>query len=153
MVHEWLNENMSHARGVILDGFPRTCHQANLLDTVLQDTMVPCYLRVAELRLPDATVVQRLTSRRICSNGQCQAPYTYAKSDLAPQVNGICDLCGSELIQRSDDTQEVIQQRLQTHHACIDPLLQKYRNRPEYLGDINADQSLENVYNAFIALT
>lgn len=152
MVRDWLNENIAKTCGLILDGFPRTRNQANLLEQVIQNVAVPCYLRVAELRLPDATVIERLASRRVCNNDQCQACYTYATAQLAPRIAEICDYCGSNLIRRLDDAPDVIQQRLQTYHASVDDVLALYRGKPEFLGSIDADQPINDVYKAFVTL-
>jgi len=153
MVQQWLYDNLTYACGVIFDGFPRTQAQAEALDALLMQLTHPCQLRVVELTISDETVIQRLTQRRICSNQHCQAVYTYADTSLAPARSDICDTCDHALQQREDDAHDVVVRRLQTYHETAEPLLAYYREKPAYIGSVAANQSLEQVYTTFIALT
>jgi len=152
MVRDWLNENLATTSGVILDGFPRTYEQAQSFHAVLNRMHSSCCVRVVELQLHDARVIERLTSRRICSNNMCQNVYTYADTSLAPQQYGICDICGSRLTQRDDDVADVVADRLQTYYDTAESLLSFYRDRPEFIGTLHADKPLHDVYNSFMTL-
>jgi adenylate kinase len=104
-------------KGFLLDGYPRTLDQAKVLDTV---TPIDVILL---LEVPDWIIIERLSSRRICKN--CGTVYN--TRFLKPKVEGICDKCGGTLYQRSDDTPEVIKNRLQVYQAQANPLLDFYK--------------------------
>ncbi|MFW5771267.1 MAG: adenylate kinase [Spirochaetota bacterium] len=113
-------------KGFILDGFPRTIPQAEQLDDLLErlglelDTVV-------NLEVPEDIIVRRLTSRRTCSNSDCQAIYNMISKP--PKKEGVCDKCGSTLIQRDDETEKAINERLRTYHEQTEPLIQFYSSR------------------------
>lgn len=111
-------------RGFLLDGFPRTCGQAEALDGLLNRLGLKLDA-VIELRAPDDLVVKRLTSRRVCRG--CGEIYnTIAKP---PKNSNICDKCGSEVIQRNDDTEVVIRERLAVFYEQTAPLIEYYRSK------------------------
>lgn len=127
------------ASGVILDGFPRTVAQADALDGGLADqgyrvSIVP-YISVGEEAL-----VERLSGRWICR--QCQA--TYHTLFSPPKQVGVCDACGGELYQRSDDTPETVRNRLQVYFQQTLPLIDYYR-RSGVLTEIDGEQEVEAV--------
>ena len=105
--------------GFILDGYPRTVEQADTLESITRIEVVVL------LMVPDWIIIERLSSRRICRN--CGTVYNIRF--LKPKVEGVCDKCGGELYQRSDDTPEVIKNRLQVYEAQTRPLLQKFREK------------------------
>lgn len=104
-------------KGFILDGFPRTTAQAKALD----DAGVEID-KVLLLEVDDEKIVERLSSRRECS--KCGAPYNIVSKK--PAVDGICDSCGGELIQRKDDVPETIQNRLNVYHEQTEPIKNYY---------------------------
>ncbi len=122
MVEERLSR--SDAReGFIMDGFPRTLHQAEALGEILSAT----HRHVAgaiHLNVPDEEIVQRLSGRWICRT--CQAPYHL--QFRAPQKPGVCDACSGVLYQRDDDKAETVIARLKTFHAQTKPVIQFYRD-------------------------
>ena len=103
--------------GFILDGFPRTIAQANALDGLLQGGLD----RVIALSVSDEEVLRRITGRRSCANG-----HVYHVTDNPPKVDGICDVDGLELFQRTDDTEEVVANRLSVYRSSTAPLLDYY---------------------------
>ncbi len=108
--------------GFILDGFPRTLHQAE----ALREMMVRLGRRLAGvlyINVPDAAIVDRLSGRLICRS--CQSPYHVLFKP--PAKNGVCDLCSGELYQRSDDNPATVRARLVTFHAQTEPLIAYYR--------------------------
>jgi adenylate kinase len=107
------------SKGFILDGYPRTVEQADTLDSITEIDVVIL------LMVPDRIIIERLSSRRICRN--CGTVYNIRF--LKPRVEGVCDKCGGELYQRSDDTPEVIKNRLQVYEAQTQPILQKFREK------------------------
>ncbi len=110
-------------KGYILDGFPRTIPQAEALDKRLAETHSKVI--VISLEVPDEVIVDRLTSRLVCES--CGAPYH--KTACPPKQEGICDRCGGKLIQREDDTEAVILDRLKVFHKQTEPVKTHYQKK------------------------
>jgi len=134
------------ASGALLDGFPRTVHQAEALDEVAASfggrVGVVLYLKV-----PEEALIQRLSGRRICRN--CGAVYHEVFNP--PKVAGICDLCGGELYQRADDSEETARNRLQVYFRKTMPVIAFYRQRG-LLREINGNCKVDDVQAALIAV-
>jgi len=107
------------AKGFILDGFPRTIHQAEALEDLAKVDLV-IFLDVTR-----ETIIDRLSTRRICKN--CGAIYNLKY--MPPKVPGKCDVCGGELYQRADDKPEVIARRLEEYEERTRPLIEFYERR------------------------
>jgi adenylate kinase len=123
MVGERLGDDDCRA-GYILDGFPRTVAQAVALDEFLERQGAEID-RVVVLGVPDGMIVERIIGRRSCSN--CGAGYHLEFK--APTADGICDACGSELYQRTDDTEEKVRVRLNEYVHNTAPVAAYYRQR------------------------
>lgn len=125
--------------GFILDGFPRTIHQARAFDEMLRniDQRLDA---VINLRVSRQEIVHRLEARRVCS----ECGETYHLDHDPPAESGRCDACGSELIQRDDDRPEAILQRLSEYNDKTKPLLDFYRKR-DLLVEVDGEQSIEGV--------
>lgn len=110
------------ARGVILDGFPRTRSQAESLDRALaeQGAAVEAALLV---EVPAEDLLLRLTGRWLCEAGG----HTFHETAYPPRVPGICDICGSRLIQRDDDRPEVVRARLEKQLSALGEVVDHYR--------------------------
>jgi adenylate kinase len=110
------------ARGVILDGFPRTRSQAESLDRALADrgAAVEAALLVD---VPSDELLARLTGRWLCE----AAGHTYHETAYPPRVPGTCDICGSRLIQRDDDRPEIVQARLEKQLGALGEVVEHYR--------------------------
>ncbi|MCZ6471342.1 MAG: adenylate kinase [Gammaproteobacteria bacterium] len=108
--------------GYLLDGFPRTIPQARALKTLLEklNEKLDCVL---ELDIPRDVIIDRLTTRRTCT--QCGAIYNIKSKP--PKVDGICDVCGSDIVQRDDETEAVISNRLEVYNDQTAPLVDFYR--------------------------
>ncbi len=119
IVRERLKED-DCKNGFILDGFPRTVPQAQALDD-----MGIVIDKVIDIQVPDEKIVQRLSGRRVC--GGCGASYhlLYKK----PEKDGVCNHCGTQLVQRSDDKEETILERLKVYHEQTEPLVEFYKNK------------------------
>lgn len=104
--------------GVLLDGFPRTVTQAQLMLASFEETG-RSNLRVVSLSVPDEELVSRLSGRRTCLN--CGA--TYHATWNPPKAGTVCDACGSEVVQREDDTEVAVRKRLATYHSQTAPVL------------------------------
>ena len=103
--------------GFILDGFPRTIPQAEALDR-----MGITIDYVVDINVPDEVITRRVSGRRACLD--CGS--TYHIETKKPQVEGICDRCGSTLVQRKDDLPETVLERLHVYHAQTEPLRDYY---------------------------
>lgn len=123
-------------KGYILDGFPRNIPQAQVLQNRLADSQVTAI----SLNIPDAEIVDRIVKRQICKS--CQTPYHLINS--RPQKEGICDKCGGTLYQRSDDTKEVVEERLKVYHEQTAPLIDFY-SKQNALHTVDSTASKEAV--------
>ena len=105
--------------GYILDGFPRTIPQAEMLEGLVAD------VKVVNFEIQDEIVIRRLSTRRVCK--ACGANFNVLT--LPPKVEGICDKCGGELYQRDDDKQESILHRMDVYREQTEPLINFYKNK------------------------
>jgi adenylate kinase len=125
------------AKGFLLDGFPRTIPQAEALKGLLSRLNIKLDMAV-NLDVPREVILDRLTTRRTCSNSDCQEIYNVKSKP--PKVEGVCDKCGSPVIQRDDETEEAISKRLDTYNEKTAPLVDFYR-KEGLLVDVNATSS------------
>ena len=110
--------------GAILDGFPRTAVQAEALKVFLEKNN-PIQKRIAiELNISDEEIIKRVVNRVTCSNKSCGAIYNL--QTRPPKQEGICDVCGSELVKRADDNEETVTKRLKIYHDNAKELLDFY---------------------------
>lgn len=116
MVEERL-ERSDCQEAFILDGFPRTINQAEILDRILEEHHMPLD-RVVEVKASNEMIIKRLVDRRVCSN----CGHIYHLVNKPPKVAGICDDCGKDLMHRHDDREDVIRNRLEVYHEKTDPL-------------------------------
>jgi adenylate kinase len=112
------------ASGFILDGFPRTTSQAEALDRLLAE-MSLALDAVVLLEISDEDVVRRLTGRRVCSS--CGAIYNAASHPS--KIQGVCDSCGGNVVQREDDKEAVIRNRLAVYHGQTSPVVDYYADK------------------------
>lgn len=107
------------ASGFLLDGFPRTIPQAEALTELLTKLGIKLDMAV-DIDVPRDVIFDRLCTRRTCENTDCQAIYNI--TSMPPKVEGICDKCGSAIVQRADETEEAIGHRLDTYNEKTAPL-------------------------------
>ena len=121
---------VTNDRGFILDGYPRTLDQAEVLEEIAKIDIILLQ------KVPDWIIVERLSSRRLCR--KCGAVYNVRF--LKPKVEGVCDKCGGPLYQRSDDQPEVIKRRIQVYEKQTSRILQYYKekNMPFIVSNITA---------------
>lgn len=113
--------------GAILDGFPRTVEQAEKLDEILSEKGKKVDM-VINLTTPREEIITRILNRRVCSNSKCKA--TYNLTMHPSKVEGICDKCGANLVQREDDSDEnAIKQRLEIYDEKTSPLIDFYTKK------------------------
>lgn len=121
VVDERLDRDDTRHRGYILDGYPRTVGQAELLDKITASEPLDL---VIDLLVPTEVVLERLASRRVCTD--CGANYSV---DAPPKYGWVCDNCGGDVVQRADDTPEAIQKRLDLYERETAPLIAWYAAR------------------------
>ena len=109
--------------GIILDGFPRTIKQAEELDKILEKENKKVDM-VINLTTPKEEIIERIVNRRVCSNQECKTVYNIVLNP--PKVEGICDKCGSKLLQRKDDNVETVESRIDTYLKNTSPLVEYY---------------------------
>jgi adenylate kinase len=133
------------AAGYILDGFPRTVKQAQSLDKTLAlaDKSIDI---VINLEVNDKVVEGRITGRRSCP--KCGAVYHI--KNIKPKKDGICDKDGEKLVQRPDDTIEVVANRLKTYHLQTEPLVDYYKKFGTVY-DVNGEKDVETVQASIFA--
>ena len=110
-------------KGIILDGFPRTIKQAEELDKYLESKNRKVDL-VVNLTTPEKEIIERIVNRRVCSNQNCKAVYNLILNP--PKTPGICDKCGSKLIQRDDDNEETVKARFENYVNQTSSLIEYY---------------------------
>jgi len=124
----------------VLDGYPRTLPQAMSFEQVLRQHFLGLDA-VVLLKVADEEIVMRMSGRWVCSNSACGTPYHMTFKP--PRAAGVCDVCGSKLMQRADDQEQTVRRRLQIFHASHGELLEYYRKlgllrEVSGLGDIEA---------------
>ena len=130
--------------GFILDGFPRTLEQAHALDQMLAKMGIRLN-RVLNIVVPDEELIPRLTGRRICQS--CGS--TYHVRFRPPSTPEICDRCGGDLYQRTDDHEDTVRERLEVYRRQTQPLIQYYKERDLYT-EIKGAQPTDAVFRDII---
>ena len=133
------------ANGYILDGFPRTLAQADLLTKVLAESGDKVDFAV-NVDVPDENIIARMSGRRVC--GKCGKPYHIV--NMPPKVEGVCDNCGGELIQRKDDLAETVKNRLTVYHEQTQPLIDYY-DAKGCLVTVDGTKDIDEVFADIIA--
>ena len=132
--------------GYVLDGFPRTIPQADVLTEALAEKGEKVDYAI-NVDVPDENIVRRMSGRRACLN--CGA--TYHIEHIPPKTEGICDKCGHELVQRDDDKPETVQNRLNVYHAQTQPLIEYYE-KAGVLRNVDGTQDMEKVFSDIVKL-
>ncbi|MBY8340352.1 adenylate kinase [Streptomyces spinosirectus] len=109
--------------GFLLDGFPRNVSQAEALDELLKTEGIKLDA-VLDLEVPEEEVVKRIAGRRICRN---KAEHVFHVTYSPPKKEGVCDVCGGELYQRDDDSEDTVRTRLEVYHTQTEPIIDYYK--------------------------
>jgi adenylate kinase len=136
VVNEIVAEATSDAEGFVLDGYPRNLSQAEYLDDITDLD------GVFSLSVNRDELMERLTGRRVCP--ECGTNYHVEFNP--PETEGVCDECGSELIQREDDTEEVVENRLEEYDDNTKPVIEFYSEQGE-LVEIDGEQTPDEVWH------
>ena len=132
--------------GYVLDGFPRTIPQAEALDKALTDLGEKMDYAI-DVDVPDENIVRRMSGRRACVG--CGATYHL---EYAPtKAEGICDVCGKELILRDDDKPETVTNRLNVYHEQTQPLIDYY-TKAGILKTVDGTADIEDVFQAIVEI-
>ncbi len=131
--------------GALYDGFPRTITQADALSKALQarDEVLTA---VIAIDVPRKTLIERLAGRRVCST--CGRVYNILSDP--PAVNGICDVCGGEVIQRADDTPEAVAKRLDLYELETAPLVDRYEAQG-IVERVDGNRPIDDVTESIVA--
>lgn len=130
--------------GFLLDGFPRTIFQAEKLDEFLSESNLKMDI-VINLKVEKEALIKRLTGRRVCKD--CGASYHIV--NIPPKKEGVCDICGGELIQRKDDNIETVENRINVYEEQTAPLIEYYKEAGS-LVDFDGEASLDEVFDAIV---
>ncbi|MFQ9985689.1 MAG: adenylate kinase [Lachnospiraceae bacterium] len=130
--------------GYVLDGFPRTIPQAEALSEALAQAGDSIDYAI-DIEVPDERIVKRMSGRRVCQ--KCGA--TYHEVHHPPVREGVCDVCGADLVQRSDDKPETVLSRLEVYHEQTQPLIDYYKER-NVLKRVDGTRDLEDVFQAIV---
>lgn len=126
--------------GFLLDGFPRTVYQAEKLDEFLADHDMALD-KAINIQVDDEELISRLTGRRTCKN--CGASYHIV--NIPTKVEGVCDECGGDLVQRADDTEETVRNRIDVYKEQTMPLVEYYTNSDK-IASVDGLGTLEEVF-------
>ena len=143
VIHEIILERLSRGdiqNGFLMDGYPRTLAQAEDLDNILQQIHRKID-KVLNLNLAEDVLVSRISGRRTCSH--CKAIYHIVNKP--PRVEGVCDICGHNLVTRNDDTVESLKTRLEAYHKLTKHVI-AYYERKNLVVNVDANQSVANVF-------
>ncbi|MGN1332925.1 MAG: adenylate kinase [Lachnospiraceae bacterium] len=132
--------------GYVLDGFPRTIPQAEVLDKALAELGESVDFAI-NVEVPDENIIKRMGGRRACLS--CGA--TYHLEHIPPKAEGLCDHCGKELVLRDDDKPETVKNRLQVYHEQTSPLIDFYRAKG-VLKEVDGTRRMDEVFNAIVEI-
>ena len=132
--------------GYVLDGFPRTIPQAEVLDKALTELGDAIDFAI-DVNVPDENIVKRMSGRRACLS--CGT--TYHIEHIPPKKEGICDKCGQELVLRDDDKPETVSKRLKVYHEQTQPLIDYYTEQG-VLKTVDGTRSLDEVFQAIVEI-
>ncbi|MCI5699338.1 MAG: adenylate kinase [Lachnospiraceae bacterium] len=130
--------------GYVFDGFPRTIPQAEALDKALEEMGSKIDYAI-DIDVPDENIINRMSGRRACL--ACGA--TYHVQFNAPKAEGICDVCGKELVLRDDDKPETVKTRLQVYHTQTQPLIDYYSQKG-VLKSVDGTQDVADVFQSIV---
>ena len=132
--------------GYVLDGFPRTIPQALVLDKALTELGEKIDYAI-DVEVPDGNIVKRMSGRRACL--ACGA--TYHIEHIPPKTEGICDVCGQELVLREDDKPETVLNRLQVYHKQTQPLIDFYTEKG-VMKAVDGTMEMKEVFSAIVSI-
>jgi len=139
IVKDRLNEK-DCSNGFLLDGYPRTVNQAEALEIMLKERGEKLDTALL-IKVPKEFIIDRMTGRRVCTT--CGASYHVKYNPT--KIAGKCDVCGNFVIQRDDDTEETVGERLDIYDAQTQPLIEYYTNK-NLLSEVDGTQAINDVF-------
>lgn len=149
MVYDWFGTTVKESDNIILDGYPRTVAQAEALHDFLVKKMPEVKVQVVRFSVSDEVVMDRICTRLVCVNKDCQEVYSSSEGSRQPKREMICDVCSSKLGRRNDDEMSSAKDRLQTYHKHEQELINFYRRAHLPIREFAVERPLEQVFNDF----
>lgn len=147
MVGDWLISKTSEGTPIILDGFPRTKKQAEFFLKTFHDFVPDYSFRLVYFIVSDEEIIRRLENRFVCENKNCQAVYPPFAAAVKKMI---CDLCGEKIIKRTDDTMEIIKNRLKLYSEYRDDLLTFYKSKHVKIDILDVEnKTIDQVFENF----
>jgi adenylate kinase len=148
LVEEWLTKKMPNINTLVLDGYPRTEAQATMFIDLLKRKFPEVMLRVVNIAISDDAIVARLADRLVCSSKPCQA--VFSRTLLKDPTKLVCEKCGSPLIRREDDKEEVVRNRLKVYADNVNPIIKVYKDAGVRFDELNVEgKRVEEVFAEF----
>ena len=150
MIKEWLSLNKDFSKNIIFDGFPRTKKQAELLYQLLKDLGKDSQLMLIKFQVDNDVLVDRIVSRVICSNKDCQQVYSLSQNSFKKS----CDFCDSILYKRDDDTKDKLMNRIDLYYQNEKSIIDFFVSKGVIAQVINIDgqKSMQDVFTDFSKL-
>jgi adenylate kinase len=139
-------DNEDCSNGFLLDGYPRTVNQGEALKAILDEKAIQLDTALL-IKVPRKFILNRMTGRRVCLT--CGASYHITFNP--PKVDGKCDLCGCDLVQRADDTEETVNERIDVYEAQTHPLI-KYYGDKNLLSEVDGTQEISSVFESICGI-
>lgn len=149
MVHDWFAATVQESDNIILDGYPRTVAQAEALHDFLNKKMPEVAVQVVRFFVSDDVVINRICSRLVCLNKDCQEVYSSNSGSRQAKRAMICDVCSSQLGRRNDDEMSSAIDRLQTYHKHEQELINFYRQAHLTIKEFEVERPLAQVFDDF----
>lgn len=150
MVNDWIIGQEIKPQGIIFDGYPRTLQQAEMLYRFWKEKLSDFELILVKINIDAQLLTDRILNRIVCSNKNCGRVYSLIPlSQNKPQNDMICDVCKSDLIRRSDDTQESMKLRLKIYFQHEQEILKFFVDKGLKINDLKGDQSVQNLLQDF----
>ena len=150
MVTDWIISQTPMPQGIILDGYPRTKKQAEMLYNLVQEKLQRFELVLVKLNIDAQLLIDRVLNRIVCSNKDCGRVYSLSvQSSAHPKHDMVCDVCGSTLVRRSEDTADTLKQRLNLYYQYEQEIVDFYAQKGLFIGTVNGQQSIQDVFKEF----
>lgn len=145
MIQEWLSSHKDVLQNIILDGYPRTKRQAELLYDLLHNANQKLQLTLITFQVETDVLLQRILSRVICSNKECQLAYSLAQDG----AKAVCNECNAPLLKRIDDTQDKLKNRIDLYYQNEKGIIDFFVDKGISVNVINGARSIHDVFTDF----
>jgi adenylate kinase len=150
MVVDWIAQQQTIPQGIVFDGYPRTKNQAAILYNFLKEKLPQFELVLIKLNIDVQLLSDRILNRVVCANKHCARVYSLSSaSAMQPKKTMTCDNCSSALIQRSDDTQESLKERLHIYFQHEQEIIDFYQNKGLKVDMLQSEQNVQSLFEEF----